>query len=99
MGTSKGLSILSNRKECYLCHSTLGLEKHHIFPGPLRKVSEENGFWVYLCLECHTGSKSVHFTASGVDNLKKMQKDCERKYLETHSLEEWMKLMRRNYLV
>lgn len=42
-------SILSNKKECYICKTTQGLHRHHIFGGYNRKHSEEEGCWVYLC--------------------------------------------------
>ena len=42
-------SILQTEKECYITGQTNNLHKHHIFFGnPLRQISEDNGFWVYL---------------------------------------------------
>lgn len=47
---------------CYICSHYCGdrsfkrgLEKHHIFGGPLRKKSEHYGLWVTLCRKHHTG--------------------------------------------
>ena len=53
MGARKGL--------CYLCGKYGPTEEHHIFGGPNRRLSEEYGLKVDLCLECHqTGPKAVH---------------------------------------
>ena len=90
-------SILQTEKECYLCQSKVLLEEHHIFPGnPGRKISERNGFKVYLCHYCHNEPPfGVHFNRENMDKLKA---DCQRKYEETHSHNEFMKLIGRNYL-
>ena len=53
---------------CYLCMLLDGnykkhllLDEHHIFGGPNRIHSEENGLKVWLCLDHHTmGSLAVH---------------------------------------
>lgn len=37
---------------CYRCGRPAE-HRHHVFAGPLRSVSEEEGLWVYLCSECH----------------------------------------------
>lgn len=47
-------SIISNQKKCFLCPSTVDLEKHHcIFGTANRKKAEQDGLWVYLCPTCH----------------------------------------------
>lgn len=86
-------SIISNSPYCFYCGSPL-VQKHHIFGGGLREVSEENGFWVYLCMNHHTGRCGVH---GHPEKLRELRVMCQKKYLQTHSMEEWMKLMRRNY--
>lgn len=54
--------------ECYLCHG-MADERHHIFHGPNRQMSEEDGCWVYLCHTCHMGlhQKPTHVTADGIE--------------------------------
>ena len=49
-------SIMSNKKECYICKRTQNLHRHHIFGGANRKWSEQFGAWVYLCAEHHNMS-------------------------------------------
>ena len=52
-------SIMQEEGICYLCGSSgiddmCGLEQHHVFGGPNRKLSERYGLKVYLCGEkCH----------------------------------------------
>ena len=42
-------SILQATRECYITGATDGLHKHHIYFGnPNRRISEANGFWVWL---------------------------------------------------
>lgn len=65
-------SIIQKKKECLLCHTTLNLECHHIFPGPRRQLSEEYGLKVWLCHEHHTGSAGVHFNKEFMHDLKEL---------------------------
>ena len=94
-------SILTEDNEhCFICAS-LGIEQrkqcvHHIFFGALRKTSERNGFTVPLCNRHHNMSdNSVHFDREMDIRLKRL---CQKKYEETHSRDEFMELIGRNYL-
>lgn len=89
-------SILQPERECWVCHTTRNLHLHHIYHGPNRKVSDQNGFTVFLCFRHHNGSAfGVHFDAGLDQSLKRA---CQRKFEESHSREEFMKLIGRNYL-
>lgn len=90
-------SILQNRRECYITGDTAGLHKHHIYFGnPNRKISEQNGFWVWLRFDWHNGaSYGVHFNR-GLD--LSLKRECQEKYEETHSREEFILLIGKNYL-
>lgn len=57
------MSLLSNDKKCYICGATYSLHRHHIFFGSAnRKLSEQDGCWVYLCPAHHNGSNcSPHY--------------------------------------
>ncbi len=90
-------SILQDGKECYITHRKYPLHEHHIFFGTgQRKISEANGFKVWLIPELHNMSdKGVHFNRPFDLRLKQ---DCQRKFEETHSREEFMQLIGRNYL-
>lgn len=89
---------------CYLCMRLnqdfdlrSGLHKHHVYEGkPNRKISEANGFIVYLCPEHHNScSESVHDNKENMDLIKR---DCQELYEETHTRKEFMELIGRNYL-
>ena len=94
-------SILTDDNDsCYLCR----LEKkftrreclHHIYGGPLRNTSERMGFKIPLCNKHHNmGDRAVHFNRK-LDLMLKRQ--CQAKFEETHSRQEFMKLIGRNYL-
>lgn len=89
-------SILQSTKECYLTGYQGILHKHHIYGGANRKISEENGFWVWLRPDLHNLSNNgVHFNH---DLDLKLKRICQAKYEETHTREEFMTLIGRNYL-
>ncbi len=85
---------------CYLCmqhgdNTVQYVECHHVFGGPMRKVSEAEGLKVYLCAEHHrTGKGSVHLNAKVARTLKA---ELQTKWEENHTRAEWMALMHRNY--
>lgn len=89
-------SILQDEKECYICGSTVWLERHHIYFSFNRKKSEQNGFVVYLCHRHHNEPPDgVHFNLDVDNELKQI---CQAEYEKTHSHQEFMKLIGRNYL-
>lgn len=91
-------SILQDKKESYISGSTYNLEEHHIFFGTAnRKVSEKNGLKVWLTSEEHRGTYGVH-GKFGRDLDIKLKQDAQRKYEETHTREEFIKLIGKNYL-
>ena len=91
-------SILQTEKECYITGQTMGLHKHHIYAGGRRQISERNGFWVYLAGWLHNQSdEGVHGKNGHALDLK-LKQDCQRKFEKTHSREEFMKLIGKNYL-
>lgn len=89
-------SILQTEKRCFIhnCNRT-DIEEHHIFFGPLRKISEKYGLKCWLCAEHHRGNNSPH-QRRDIDLL--LKRVCQRKFEETHSREEFMQIIGRNYL-
>ena len=91
-------------RTCYLCmllngdYSTrTGLQAHHAMPGTAnRRLSEQYGLKVYLCLQHHTaGPMAVHNNAGLRDMVKgKAQAAFEGVY----SHEKWMAVFGKNYL-
>lgn len=96
-------SILQDDKECYLCRkyfdtcNDVGLHLHHIYGGwGNRRISDRENFVIYLCPYHHNCSHNgVHFRHD-VDLM--IKQECQRKFEETHSREEFMALIGRNYL-
>lgn len=71
-------SILSNERECLMCHKTIGLHRHHVFGGTAnRKKSEQDGCWCYLCVDHHVGRSGVHSHRSLDLFLKDL---CQRRW-------------------
>lgn len=89
--------ILGKEDRCYICHSVRGLERHHIYAGTRRKISEKYGACVMLCYECHRGKHGAHGTG-GIDARLKQeaQVDLMKKYGWT--TEEFIKIFGRNYV-
>lgn len=98
---------MQKTKECYICRKAAcnylielpseGLHKHHVIFGKgYRNLSEKYGLWVYLCPKHHTESwDSVH------KNKKvnvELRMEAERRFLEKHTMKEWMENFTRNYL-
>ena len=93
-------SILQDEKKCYITgYEGAGLDCHHIYFGTgNRRISDENGFWVWIRHDHHVAD-SEHDTPHNnpeVDLWLKMK--CQKKFEETHSREEFMALVGRNYL-
>lgn len=91
-------SILQpDEKECYISGRTDGLHRHHIYGGnPRRKISEREGFWVWLNADWHNMSDhGVHFDHELDMRLKR---ECQAKYEETHSRDQFMALIGRSFL-
>ena len=88
-------SILQDEKRCYLCGSQVWLEEHHIYGGALRKKSEREGFKVWLCHYCHNEPPfGVHHCE---ERNKALKAECQAKYEETHSRDEWFALIGKNF--
>lgn len=91
-------SVISNEQECYRCHTRYNLHRHHIFSTAYRKKAEELGYWVYLCVDCHTGSRGVHTTHEGKLYWDELKRIAQRKYEENGTREDFIKTFGRNYL-
>lgn len=65
-------SILNTQKHiCFLCGRYGPTEVHHIFGGVAnRRLSEQDGLWVYLCPDCHNRPPNgVHFNPNNMKRL------------------------------
>lgn len=100
-------SILQKKDgRCWLCMrlhgdytQKAGIHKHHVFFGQgQREISEANGFTVYLCWNHHIhdgGPEAVH---KNHDTCLLIQQETQRKYEQTHSREDFIRLIGRSYL-
>ncbi len=82
-----------HRHVCQACGSHGPTHIHHIFEGGYRKISERENFVIELCPCCHN---KAHMDKDFGDALKR---DCEMEYLEDHSMQDWMELMHRNWIL
>lgn len=90
-------------KRCYLCMRLYGdyreqyVEEHHIIFGTAgRAISEELGLKVNLCVPHHTaGKEAVH---NNHKMARELQREAQQIFERTHSHEEWMDRIGRNYL-
>lgn len=98
--------IDSDEKEfCYRCGRAGKTEKHHIFGGANRKLSEKYGLTVHLCHECHNEPPNgAHFSKETADWLHRIGQQAfevnqfkDGKTWE-EARDEFMKLFGKNYL-
>ena len=71
-------SILQTEKRSYLSGDTRWLEKHHIFGGANRKLSEKYGLWVWLTHYEHNEPPTVCIT---IWSCAECSKDGDRQLL------------------
>lgn len=87
--------VIADMDWCYLCGRPRECI-HHIYTGTAnRKISDKHGFILPLCNEHHTGKDGIHFDRE-LD--QRVRRTCQRRYEETHSREEFIKLIGRSYL-
>lgn len=78
--------IQADKTECFLCGRNGyadPLDEHHIFAGPNRKHSEEDGMKVYLChSRCHIFGKQAAHACKKTDQYLKREAQTvwEHKY-------------------
>lgn len=89
-------SIIQAEKKCWVCGNP-NVHLHHIYFGANRKNSDKNGFTVWLCPLHHNQSNNgVHFNR-WLDNRLKVL--CQKEFEKSHSREEFMKLIGKNYIM
>lgn len=92
-------SIMQDTKKCYETGDTKGLHKHHIYKGnPNKQISEKNSFWVWLRWDWHNGADYGVHGKLGHELDLKLKRECQERFEETHSREEFIQLIGRSYL-
>ena len=91
-------SIIQDEKECFVTKSTGWLDCHHIYFGnPRRRISDENGFWVWLRHDVHMALHARSEPFSGLD--AELKRECQRAFEEQgHTRREFMELIGWSYL-
>ena len=85
-------SLLQSDKKCFKCGSPYA-DLHHIRLGNCtRRRAEHHGMFVYLCRAHH---RWLHDHPECKEELQRL---AQKRFEETHSHEEYMKLFRKNYL-
>jgi hypothetical protein len=81
---------------CIIC-GTPYAALHEIYFGKNSQISKEYGFQVRLCINHHTGMNGVH--GKWGHRLDGMLKEAaQRKFEETHTRDEFMNIIGRNYI-
>lgn len=91
-------SILQAKKECIVCGATVNLHCHHIYMGASRKVSEDNGFKVWLCGYHHNQSNEGVHCKNGHKLDMHLKETCQREFEKTHTRDEFRNLIGKSYL-
>lgn len=92
-------SIICDVKRCYRCGSTQGLHCHHVFAGSLRNKSDRYALTVWLCAECHTGSRGVHNTKEGMKWWREyLMPIAQARFEELYGHSKFMEEFHRNFL-
>ena len=85
--------ITEDLEHCYIC-TERGIKNipkqdlHEVYGGSNRKISIKNGLVVPLCRKCH----------QDIDIIKYLRKFVQLEYEETHTREEFIKLIGKSYL-
>ena len=88
----KRWSILTDKLDtCYVCPKPKD-DINEIYEGARRITSIKNGFCIPLCREHHRMFHECYQFALVY------KKECQKKYEETHSREEFIELIKRSYL-
>ena len=95
-GAEMTSSIICNEQVCYECGNLAYLQRHHCLHGTAnRRLADEDGLWVYLCVDCH---RRLHDGDTRLDN--KLMRLAERRYLDHYNktIPDFIARYGKNYL-
>lgn len=93
---------MDNERKCWLCGANGAdpLDRHHIFQGKNRQISEKYGLVVYLChADCHIfGPNAVH---RNLQTRKRLQAWGQKKAMKENgwTTEDFIRIFGRNYIM
>lgn len=90
-------SIINNTPQCYHCGREANLQRHHCIKGVAHRwKAEQDGLWIYLCVDCHTylHGKNGHFLDQQYKEI------AERAWLKHYrkGIKDWISRYGKNYL-
>lgn len=99
-------SLLNTTKFiCYRCGAYGQTEKHHIFGGANRRLSETDGEWLFLCRKCHNlPPDGAHLNKQTMEWLHKVGQEAweadqiQKGLSPTEARERFMRRYGKNYL-
>ena len=88
--------IVTDQEHCMICGRD-PVQRHHIYHGTSgRRLADEDGYWVPLCVEHHlTGKAAVHSNRFFDQTLQGM---AQRHYEKTHTREEFIARYGKSYI-
>lgn len=87
---------MQNEKRCYISGRTDWLERHHLYPGANRKLSEKYGLWVYLNHYYHTEAPyGVHRNREA---MLELQRQGQLAFEAAYPDKDFQAIFGRNYL-
>ena len=81
-----------NYVPCHICKRPAD-DRHHVFGGRLRQLSEQYGMVMNLCRYCH---QRLHRNPSG--EWLEWKKVYQQKFDKEHGKDEFIKIFGRSYL-
>lgn len=89
-------SVLTDDQDhCLICGYEQ-IQRHHVFHGTSnRKLADEDGYWVPLCMDHHTGRRGVHSRPEFNQILKE---HAQRVFEQTHTREAFIRRYGKSYL-
>lgn len=89
-------SIMQGNKASYLSGRTDWLEKHHIYGGANRKLSEKYGLWVWLTHDEH--NEPPHGVHHCREARLELQKQGQLAFMAKYPGEDFQAIFGRNFL-
>ena len=96
-GSHKYSILQGTEKCCFITGRTDNLHMHHIYGAANRKISDKNGFWIWLTGELHNQNSRIDIHHNKEFDLR-IKRICQSRYEEHHYRYEFLKLIGRNYL-
>ena len=81
---------------CVICGNN-ATERHHVFGGANRKLSERYDLVIWVCAECHRGTHGIH-GKYGKARAERVKRWGQEKFEIENPGESFLKIFGRNYL-